>query len=303
MSIAHISKTWWPKAAALVAMFLTLFTLTGCGQQASINDPAVLAVMKTRFAAGDAMMLCRLNCSGNYGYHRQELYQDYTTQNWDDMVDTLLTIGNDNDQSWFYLASAAEGLGYHDAAQKYYLRSLNAHYPCKGIINLCDGLDLPNLTFARLAALDDRLLASPEYAMLTTPPYTGSAPVQIHLSKTHGLLQAPVLLDDKMPLLFTVDSGASAVVISSSVAAVLFKDGVLNKSDIMGHGTSVLGDGSLAPLLVFKIHSLRIGNVVVHDVIGNISFGPGQLLLGQTFFDKFKSWSIDNSQSVLQLQR
>jgi len=82
----------------------------------------------------------------------------------------------------------------------------------------------------------------------------------------------------------------------------MFDKGLMKKSDIVGVTHAVMGNGSVAPVIIFHIASLRVGGVVLKNVIGGITPGPGELLLGQTFLNRFKSWSIDNSRQMLVLQ-
>jgi hypothetical protein len=282
---------------------LGVLFISGCGQQSSIHDGAALSDMKLRFADGDAVMACRLSCSGNYGYHSRDLKARYEAGDWNGLTDELLTIGYDNDQSWFYLGNAAEGLGYDEAAQHYYFESISSRLRCKGVLNVCDGFDLPALTFQRLNELDAKILASPQFAQLAAPPPPPGRPANIRLVDHHGTLLAPVLLDGKVPLLLAVDSGDSFVTIPPGLAIMLTRTGVLKKADILGLGRVTLGDGSTVPVIGFKIRRLQVGNLVLTDVTGTFSQGPGELLLGQSVLSRFKSWSIDNSDHLLTLER
>jgi len=285
----------------LGAMLVTA-SLAGCGQQSSISDPQTLDLMKQRFADGDAMMACGLGCAGNYGFHRQELQQLYQDQDWPGLESRLLIIGQDGDQSWFYLAAAAEGQGYDSAAQLYYFRSLASRFQCRRPLNVCDGLDLPSLTFSQLGALDAKLQQSAAFAPLNPSP-AAKGDVAVKLISDHGIMKAPVLLDGTLPLLMTVDSGDSVVTLPEGAVILLVHDKLVQKQDILGVGSVQLGDGSVVPAFGFRIKRLQIGGIVLHDVVGATSPGPGQLLLGQSFLSKFKSWSIDNGQSALVLSR
>jgi predicted aspartyl protease len=154
-----------------------------------------------------------------------------------------------------------------------------------------------------LDAVNQKLLASPEFAPLSAPPAPPGTASQIHLINEHSLVAVPVLLNGKLPLLFAVDSGASVVNIPAVLAVVLFKDGTLKNSDIVGRSTAIMGNGQAVPTIIFKIHRLQVGNVVATDVIGSVSPGPGILLLGESFLHHFKSWQIDNTNQVLILQQ
>lgn len=65
-----------------------------------------------------------------------------------------MEIGHGTELSWFYLGTAAERLGYRDAAAVYYRRSIAAASdgtPCQ--FDTCEGFDLPKASSDRLLAL------------------------------------------------------------------------------------------------------------------------------------------------------
>lgn len=290
------------RPSAVAALFLLLSLLGGCAAQNADLPPAAQSALRTDFANGDAMLSCNLGCTYSYGYHRQEMKALYDAGNWAGLSTEVLTIGENVDQAWFYLGSAAEGLGNDPAAQRYYFISLITHFQCSHGINLCDGLNLPALTEQRLLALDAKMAATPEFVQLAAPPGPASAAAQIHLVPGQGILKVPALLDGKIPLLFTVDSGSSGVVIPEGLAVLMLDQGLLKKSDFTGVASATLATGGTAPVIIFHIASLQVGGLVLKNVEGGISPGPGELLLGQTFLNRFKSWSIDNSRQILILQ-
>ena len=79
--------------------------------------------------------------------------------------------------------------------------------------------------------------------------------------------------------------------------------GTIGKSDILDTVTYSQADGSATTGVRFRIHSLKIGNTVVNDVIGSAGPPKGSLLLGQSFLRKFRGWSVDNTQHRLVLQQ
>ncbi len=288
--------------SGLAALALTL-TLSACNQQQlPQNDPQALTFMQNRFKDGDAFLACGIDCSGTYGSARQSLAAAYQNQDWQELANAILTIGSDNDQAWFYLASAADGLGFETAAQRYYLLSLTARFHCHGPINVCDGLDLPQLTFTRLAGIDTKIEQSPTFAQLSAPPPAPGQPAHIKLTNNHGLLMAPVIVDDTVPFMAAVDSGSGLVTIPFGAAILLFKANKIQKSDILGGATATLANGSLVHAVIFKIHTLQVGNVTATNVTGAITEPSSQFLLGQSFLSHYTSWSIDNAGPSLMVQ-
>jgi len=65
----------------------------------------------------------------------------------------------------------------------------------------------------------------------------------------------------------------------------------------------MLADGSISPTVTFIIRSLKVGDVLIENVNGSVSPAAGSLLLGQSFLQRFKSWSMDNNKHVLVLEQ
>jgi predicted aspartyl protease len=72
-------------------------------------------------------------------------------------------------------------------------------------------------------------------------------------------------------------------------------------TDLIGEQTYGLADGTEAKSMTFFIRSLKGGNTVVQNVKAGVVSTKGSLLLGQSFLERFKSWSIDNTKHVLLL--
>jgi predicted aspartyl protease len=54
-----------------------------------------------------------------------------------------------------------------------------------------------------------------------------------------------------------------------------------------------MADGSTFPSQRVVIHTLKIGDMTLENVVGSIAPVKGSLLLGQSFLSRFKSWSIE----------
>jgi aspartyl protease family protein len=102
-------------------------------------------------------------------------------------------------------------------------------------------------------------------------------------------------------LTFMVDSGASDVTIPADAIATLKSAGALSDRDFTGKEVRVLADGSKITSDVFRIRSLSIGDWLVHDVNASVTPAGALPLLGQAFFNRLKSWSIDNVNQTLVL--
>jgi len=111
----------------------------------------------------------------------------------------------------------------------------------------------------------------------------------------------PVEINGAITLDFAVDSGAGNVTIPADVYYTLVRTGTIRDSDITGQRTVVLADGSKSKLPTFRNRSLKDGDKIIENVNASVLRLERQLLLGQSFFARFKSWSLDNSKHVLLL--
>jgi uncharacterized protein len=126
--------------------------------------------------------------------------------------------------------------------------------------------------------------------------------MEVALQPSGGTWTVPVLINNKITLDFTIDSGAADVSVPADVVMTLVRTGSLTDDDFMGKRTYTLADGSTVPSMIFRIRSLRVGNKILENVTGSIGSVNGGLLLGQSFLARFRSWSINNQRGVLILE-
>jgi clan AA aspartic protease (TIGR02281 family) len=135
---------------------------------------------------------------------------------------------------------------------------------------------------------------------ITGRPATGA--ISIPLRSDRGTYTvAAVRINDAITLDFTLDTGASDVSIPKEIVDTLMRTGTLTSADYLNAREFELADGRTQSSWTFRIRSLKVGDTVVQDVVGSVAPGGGSLLLGQTFLQRFKSWSIDNDRKVLVL--
>jgi predicted aspartyl protease len=123
----------------------------------------------------------------------------------------------------------------------------------------------------------------------------------VPLQRKGGTFVVPVLINKAITLNFVIDSGASDVSIPADVVMTLIRTGTLQDADFVGTQTYKLADGSTAPSTIFRIRSLSTNKIEIGNVKGSIAPVAGELLLGQSFLSRFKSWSIDNAKQALVL--
>ncbi len=130
-----------------------------------------------------------------------------------------------------------------------------------------------------------------------------SGTIRIPLKKIGDMYAVPVTINNTSTIEFLVDSGAADVTVTSDIVLRLVRTGAIQKEDFLGASTYVTADGSQVPTERFTIRSLKIGDtVVLKDVVAGVTPTKGGLLLGQSFLQRFQSWSIENASNTLVLQ-
>ena len=87
----------------------------------------------------------------------------------------------------------------------------------------------------------------------------------IPLIREGGVLRVPVVINDKITLNFTVDSGASDVSIPADVFSTLIRTGTISQGDLLDNRVYELADGSKQTSQRFRIRSLYVGNLELRD--------------------------------------
>ena len=124
----------------------------------------------------------------------------------------------------------------------------------------------------------------------------------VSMEQSGGVYVVPVRFNDTITLAAIVDSGAADVSIPADVVLTLIRTKTITDEDFLGKQIYVLADGSKVPSQRFRIRSMKVGNKIVKDVVGSVASVKGEILLGQSFLSKFKSWSVDNEQHTLVLR-
>jgi len=130
-------------------------------------------------------------------------------------------------------------------------------------------------------------------------PVEDPAQQMVRVEPHNGAFVIPVVLNGVLTEKFIVDSGAADVSIPADVASALMKLGTMTGADFLGSKTYLLADGSKVPSEIYRIASLRIGGMVMKNVTVRIAAEKSDLLLGQSFLSRLKSWSMDNARQVM----
>ena len=125
--------------------------------------------------------------------------------------------------------------------------------------------------------------------------------ISIPMENTGGVYTVPVSINDSLTINFIVDSGATDVNIPADVVSTLVRAGTVRDEDFLGTRMYTMENGSTVPSKTFRIRSLKVGNIVIEDVIASVGDAQSTPLLGQSFLEHFKSWSLDNENHALVL--
>ena len=109
----------------------------------------------------------------------------------------------------------------------------------------------------------------------------------------------PAQVNGNMEIQFMIDSGASDVVIPDDVFRTLLRTGTISEADFLGTTTYVLADGSKVPGRRYILRKMQVGTYSVENVIASVGSMQSDPLLGQSFLQKFQSWTLDNDKEVL----
>jgi aspartyl protease family protein len=101
-------------------------------------------------------------------------------------------------------------------------------------------------------------------------------------------------------LKFIFDTGASSICISSSEASVLYRQGTLQKDDILDVQYFQDATGTISAGTRINLKTVKIGDRTLNNIEATvIENSQAPLLLGQTAFEKFGKISIDNDKGEI----
>ncbi|GAA4292632.1 retropepsin-like aspartic protease [Aestuariibaculum suncheonense] len=102
---------------------------------------------------------------------------------------------------------------------------------------------------------------------------------------------------------FVLDSGASEISLSKNTERELIDNGIITQENYIEPALFKLADGTIIKCRRLMIPELTIGNYKIKNVRASIGVSDSPLLLGRSFLDNFRKWSIDNSSKELILEK
>ena len=103
--------------------------------------------------------------------------------------------------------------------------------------------------------------------------------------------------------LWLLDSGATDLLISDSLALKMIEKNVFSEKDLLGHATYGIADGKTVDCKVYRVNNVQIGKYTLDNIMLSVAQGADIFLLGKSFLNKFRRWTIDNQQELLILER
>jgi tetratricopeptide (TPR) repeat protein len=126
---------------------LSFLALVACAPLQTVT-PDSRAQTMTTLQAGEISLDCTMACSWNWVTERERLRAFDAAGDWESLALKVAQIGYQKDLAYYYLGRASEGLGYRDAALRYYRESFalatgNLRGPqCRAVAGDCMGVDL-----------------------------------------------------------------------------------------------------------------------------------------------------------------
>jgi hypothetical protein len=137
---------------ALIAGFGAAVLAACAPENAPVSPEQLMAMIPT----GQPLLTCRADCLAAWRTAEPQAGTLAASHRWTDLALLVLRVNYEDDLTVYYLAEAAQSMGYRTAAASYYRQSIELSggpAACAVYSGLCGGVALPRAAIARLAAL------------------------------------------------------------------------------------------------------------------------------------------------------
>ncbi len=125
-------------------------------------------------------------------------------------------------------------------------------------------------------------------------------PRTIHMRKGDGGVYYVPMRVNGQELEFCFDTGAGIISISRLEAALLLKQGKINKDDVIGESQATIADGSTVHGTRINLREVELAGVILRDVEADISDNDSApLLLGQSAMSRFGAFKVDYKKQTI----
>ena len=121
----------------------------------------------------------------------------------------------------------------------------------------------------------------------------------VKMSEKNGVRYVPMKINGQ-ELDFVFDTGASSICISTLEAAVLVKNGLLTRDDLIGEQGFVDATGRISVGARINLKTVKIGDRELTNIEATVIENPNaECLLGQTVLSRFGTYTIDNTKKEI----
>jgi len=131
------------------------------------------------------------------------------------------------------------------------------------------------------------------------PKRSSGGKTVIKMENDHGVKYVWIEING-LRLKFIFDTGASSICISSAEATVLYRQGTLNKEDVLDVEYFQDATGKISAGTKINLRTVKIGDRLLKNIEATvIDNTEAPLLLGQSALERFGKISIDNKKGEI----
>jgi aspartyl protease family protein len=121
----------------------------------------------------------------------------------------------------------------------------------------------------------------------------------VRMEKINGVYEIPTEIDG-VPMHFIFDTGAGLISISETEAIFLYKQGKIDKNDIVGKANFIDANGGVSEGTIINLKTVKLGDRILKNVQASVVHNlDAPLLMGQSALEQFGKISIDYNNSIV----
>ena len=216
-------------------------------------------------------------------------------------MDSIIAADPDNNGPYYDRACLLSRMGKVEDAISALRVAFEKGYRSFAHIENDDDMD-PIRNEAKFIALIEEFKNKPIVSFENTESSSDEISVisEIQMKKMYSGVYEVACTINNLPLKFILDTGASAVSISSVEASFMLKNGYLKEEDIKGKEYFSTATGEIHEGTIIRLREIKIGDAVLKNVDASVAHNQqAPLLLGQSVLERFGTITIDNINSKL----